>query len=181
MLTKDNHLGSAFLLQPQRATPTAVQLLAYHRGKSLDNYLMQFPTKEFDDDSEFFWDVIATSDRNIPIVEARDEENNVITADVMAGVGGRPFYVVFPEDWWANGNLIVGERVEEYSLRILESGRPEGSNTVYKVELHGGVMNGMPGEELQYGKRFSVDFSPVEAEMSRPVGDSFIILCLLAA
>jgi hypothetical protein len=42
-LTKDNHLGSVFQAQPQRATSTMVQLLAYHRGKSLDTYLSALP------------------------------------------------------------------------------------------------------------------------------------------
>lgn len=35
----------------------------------------------------------------------------------------------------------------------------------------GGVTSGMPAEELQIGKRFSDDFSPVEKEGSRKVGD----------
>lgn len=35
----------------------------------------------------------------------------------------------------------------------------------------GGVTTGMPGEELQLGKRFSDDYSPVEKELSRKVGD----------
>ncbi len=136
MLSKDNHLGSVFALQPQRATNTMVQLLAYNRGKSLYTYLQQFPQKEFESDQEFFWDVVATSHRNIPIVEARDEENNVITTADMAGVNGRPFYVVFPEDWFANGEVIVGELNEAYPLRVLEAGRPEGTNAVYRVELN---------------------------------------------
>lgn len=33
-----------------------VQLLAYHRGKTLDTFLNQFPYKEFQDDSEYYWD-----------------------------------------------------------------------------------------------------------------------------
>ncbi len=161
-----------------------VQLLAYNRGKSLSTYLAAFPSKEFDSDAEYFWDVVATAHRNIPIVEARTEDNTVIAADVMAGVNNRPFYVVFAEDWFANGEVIVGELNEAYPLRVLESGRPEGTNTVYKVELMGGVMTGMPGSELQYGKRFSIDYAPVERELSRPVSDRLIILdilCRLAA
>lgn len=35
----------------------------------------------------------------------------------------------------------------------------------------GGVLTGMPAEELQLGKRFSDDFSPVEKDLSRKVGD----------
>lgn len=169
-LTKDNHLGAAFLSNPQKATNLMVQLLAYYRGKTLDTYLNQFPVKEFETDDEYYWDVIGNSRRNIPIIEARNESGSVI-ASGNAGVGGAPFYVVFPEDWWADGNVIVGELNEVYPLRILGDPRMEGTNAVYKVELMGGVTTGMPAEELALGKRFSVDYSPVEKELSRKVGD----------
>lgn len=58
--------------------------------------------KEFEDDSEYYWDVIGSSRRNIPLIEARDENGNVVTeATGMVGVGTAPFYLVFPEDWFA--------------------------------------------------------------------------------
>lgn len=98
-LTKENHLGSIFQLAPQKASNLMVQLLAYHRGKSLDTFLSQFPVKEFEDDSEYTWDVISSSRRNIPLVEARDENGNTIEG--AAGEGGAPFYLVFGEDWFA--------------------------------------------------------------------------------
>lgn len=55
-LSKENHLGSIFQAQPQKATNLMVQLLAYHRGKSLETFLSKFPTKEFDTDDEYTWD-----------------------------------------------------------------------------------------------------------------------------
>lgn len=104
-LTKENHLGSIFQLAPQKASNLMVQLLAYHRGKSLDTFLSQFPVKEFEDDSEYTWDVISSSRRNIPLVEARDENGTKIESGV-AGEDGAPFYLVFGEDWWARTNAI---------------------------------------------------------------------------
>ena len=102
-LTKENHLGSVFGLAPQKATNLMVQLLAYHRGKTLDTFLNQFPVKEFEDDSEYYWDVIGSSRRNIPLVEARDENGNVVdnATPTMVGAGTAPFYLVFAEDWFA--------------------------------------------------------------------------------
>lgn len=147
-----------------------IQLLAFNRGKSLETYLSQFPVKEFDTDDDYTWDVIGSSRRNIPIIEVRDDGNNIVTSG-MIGVGTSPFYVIFPEDWFADGNVIVGEKNEVYPLRVLGDARMEGQNAVYKVELMGGVTSGMPVEELAYGKRFSVDYSPVERELSRAVGD----------
>ena len=172
MLTKENHLGSIFQLAPQKATNLMVQLLAFYRGKTLDTFLNQFPTKEFEDDSEYYWDVIGSSRRNIPLVEARDENGNVVTSEsANVGAGTVPFYLVFPEDWFADGEYIVGNLNEIYQFRILGEPRMEGTNAVYKVELAGGNTTGCPAERLLAGERFSVEAAFVEKEMSRKVGD----------
>lgn len=169
-LTKENHLGAIFQKQPQKATNLMVQLLASRNGKSLETYLSQFKKKEFETDDEYTWDVIGSSRRNIPLVEARTEAGVVISSGV-AGANGAPFFLVFPEDWFADGNVIVGEKNEVYPLRVLGEGKTEGTNAIYKVELMGGVLAGMPADELTVGKRFSVEYSPVERELSRGVGD----------
>ena len=149
-----------------------VQLLAFYRGKTLDTFLNQFPTKEFEDDNEYYWDVIGSSRRNIPLVEARDENGNVVTSEsANVGAGTAPFYLVFPEDWFADGEYIVGNLNEVYQFRILGEPRMEGTNAVYKVELAGGNTTGCPAERLLAGERFSVEAAFVEKEMSRKVGD----------
>lgn len=111
-LTRENHLGSVFQLAPQKATNLMVQLLAWYRGKTLDTFLSQFPVKEFDDDSEYTWDVIGSSRRNIPLLEARDENGVPVDSEYQdtygnVGAGTAPFYLVFPEDWFADGRLIA--------------------------------------------------------------------------
>lgn len=81
-----------------------VKLLAFRRGKTLETFISKFPTKQFDNDEEFVWDVIGSSKRNIPLVEARDENNNVVTAESPnVGAGTATFYLVFNEAWsnWA--------------------------------------------------------------------------------
>ena len=171
-LTKENHLGSAFLTAPQKATNLMVQLLAYQRGKTLDTFLNQFPVREFEDDSEYTWDVIGSSRRNIPLVEARDENGTVVTLESgMIGVGTAPFYLVFAEDWFADGEYIVGNLNELYQFRVLGDPRMEGTNAVYKVELAGGNTTGCPAERLLAGERFSIEAAFVEKELSRKVGD----------
>lgn len=105
-LTKDNHLGSVFQMAPQKASELMVQLLALHRGKTLDTFLSQFPVKEFNDDSEYYWDIIGTSRRNIPLVEARDENGEVVTIDSgNVGANTAPFKLVFAEDWSKVGRV----------------------------------------------------------------------------
>lgn len=180
MLTKENHLGSIFQLAPQKATNLMVQLLAYYRGKTLDTFLNQFPVREFEDDSEYTWEVIGSSRRNIPLVEARDENGNVVTKDSgMVGAGTAPFKLVFAEDWFALGEFIVGELNELYQFRILKDPEFEGSNVVYVVEMAGGNVDGVPAERLLPGERFSREAAFVEKEMSRKVGDK-LNLCHLA-
>ena len=171
-LTRDNHLGAIFAKAPQKATNLMVQLLAYQRGKTLDTLLNQFPTREFESDEEYTWDVVGSSRRSIPLIEARDENGAVVEdRGQMVGAGTAPFYLVFGEDWFANGEYIVGNLNEVYQFRILDDARLEGSNAVYKVELAGGNTDGVPAERLLAGEKFTVEAAFVEAEMSRKVGD----------
>lgn len=104
-LTRESHLASFMQKNcPQRMSDLMVQLLAFKHGKTLDSLLSSFPTKEFESDNEYFWDVIGSADRNIPLVEARDEDGVVVTAGHgNVGAGTAPFYLVFGEDWskWA--------------------------------------------------------------------------------
>lgn len=169
-LTKANHVSAIYGDKPQLATPVMIRLMEHNYGKSLENYLSKFPTKYFEEDSDIIWHLIGSSRKNIPLYEARDISGNVITSG-MAGVNTEPFYLVFQEDWFADGNVVVGEKNEYYPLRVLGDPRIEGTLYVYKVELMGGVTSGMPADELTMGKRFSDDYSPVEKELSRKVGD----------
>ena len=171
-LTLENHLGAIFQTAPQKASNLMVKLLAYYRGKTLETFLSKFPTKEFEDDTEYYWDIIGSTQRNIPLVEARDEDGTVITAaSANVGAGTAPFYLVFGEDWFADGEFIVGNLNELYQFRILGNARMEGTNAVYKVELAGGNSTGCPSERLLAGERFSVEAAYVEKELSRKVGD----------
>ena len=105
-LTKANHLGSIFQMQPQKATNLMVQLLAWYKGKTLDTFLSKFPVKEFDSSEEYTWDVVGSSRRNIPLVEARTADGTVVDAQSdNVGVNGEPFYLVFPETWFFYGEV----------------------------------------------------------------------------
>lgn len=151
-----------------------VQLLAFYRGKTLDTFLNQFPVKEFEDDSEYYWDVIGSSRRNIPLSYAIDENGQIVDAESgNIGAGTAPFYLVFPEDWFADGEYIVGNLNEIYQFRILGDAIIEGTLAKYRVELAGGNQNGVPAERLLPGERFSVEAAFVEKELSR-----IILLCV---
>ena len=124
--------------------------------------------KEFEDDSEYYWDVISSARKNIPLVEARKEDGTpVVAGDSPVGTNTSPFYLVFAEDYFADGEVIFGNLNQVYPIRVLGEARMEGTNAVYKCELMGGITTGIPAERLQAGERFSVGFAPVERELSR--------------
>ena len=168
-LTKNNHLGAAFRLAPQKATNMMIQLQAYHRGKSLETMLAQFPTKEFDTADEYTWEVIASPRRNIPLVEIR-KNGSASTADKI-GQYGEKFEMVFAEDWFGVDEIIEGPLNELYQIRVLEVARMEGTNAVYKCELWGSAQEtGLPVSYTNAGTLFSVGAAMVESELSRKAG-----------
>lgn len=133
MLTKDNHLASIYQRAPQQVADFMVQLLALNRGKSLESELAKYPTKVFDTDDEFTWQVIGSSRRNIALIEARYADGSVVADGENAGnagIGTEPFYLVFGEDWFADGEVLFGNLNEVYPMRVLGDARMEGTNAV---------------------------------------------------
>lgn len=169
--TKENNLGQAFLLEQQKLADVMVRILAWRRGKSMESMLAKYPTKYFANDEEFYWDVIGSAKKNVPLVEARKADYSVVGPTDTAGANMQVFYLVFAEDYFADGETIVGNLENVYQFRILGNSRQEGSNYVYKVEMTGGNTTGCPGERLQPGERFSVGAAFVEKSFSRKVGD----------
>ena len=174
-VTKDNHLYNIFRMNPQMASDIMTVLISSMHLPTLDTYLTnEVPVKEFEDDTRIFWDVITSSKRNIPLVEARRCDGaKVEPSDVdNVGVGFEPFYLVFPTDWFALGEVIWGNLNEVYPIIIKEMGKAEGTNTVYLCECFGADSSaGIPVERLLAGERFSYGYAPIEKDFSRKVGD----------
>lgn len=170
-MTTKNHLGAIYKTAPQKASNILTKLLAYNYAPTLDSMLSKFPVKYFDTDDEFTWDLIGSMERNYPLVEARYQGSVVASSDSGVGAGKTEFYLVFAERAFSDVNLIVGEKNEIYPIRVLDEPTNEGGNYVYKCELMGNVIDGMPGSELVSGKRFSKDYSPVEDTLSFKGGD----------
>lgn len=171
---KDNHIYGLFRSNPQKASEVMTLLMSSMHLPTLDTYLSrEVPVKEYEDDTELFWDVLTSSRRNIPLVEARKADGTAVKAtDGNIGVGFEPFYLVFAEDWFANGEVLWGNLNEVYPMIVKEEGKAEGTNTVYLVEpfgANGG--DGIPAERLLAGERFSWAYAPVEDNFSRKVGD----------
>lgn len=148
-------------------------MLAANRGKSLDTFLSKFPVKEFDTDDDYYWDVIGSSRKNVPLVECRDENGVVVdtTYSGNVGAGFSMFTLVFPYDWFAEEEVIWGNLNEVYPIQVKSACRFEGTNAVYTVQVYGTNSKGIPAERLLAGERFSVGYAPVERSFSRRVGD----------
>ena len=172
-LTTKSHLASVYQMSPQKASNLMTKLLATNYGSNLESMLSKFPTKYFDSDDDFTWDLIGAYERNFPLVEARWKGSVVNSGTTGVGAGRASFELVFAERAFSDVNVIVGERNEAYQLRILDEPDTEGTNWVYKVELMGNAVDGMPGSELVGGKRFSKEFSIVEDTLSIKGGDIY--------
>lgn len=171
MINPENTLDAMYKRSPQKINNMMIKLLAINRGRSLEALLNKFPTHYINDDRDFYWELIGSSRRNIPLVEVRYQGSVVADTDFNIGEGGVKFDLVFPEMWFHEGETIVGEKNELYPVRIIKEPKPEGTNWVYTVECFGGnTESGIPGEELIRGKRFSVDFAAVGRGLSRDVG-----------
>lgn len=170
-ITKRNHLDSMYPSAQQGVADFMIQLLARNFGNSLETVLSKYPTKYFEDDSEYFWEVIGSARRNIPLVEARKYDGTVVDENSgMVGSNREPFYLVFSEMWFFDGEEIFGELNQVYPMLIKGKPRTEGTNYVYLVELSNGSTNGIPAKRLLAGERFSYGFAPVERGLSKEVG-----------
>ena len=174
-VTKDNHLYSLFRTNPQMASDVMTVLMSSMRLPNLDTYLSkEVPVREYEDDSELFWDIVTSSRRNIPLIEARRCDGTPVQSanEDNVGIGFEPFYLVFPTDWFALGEVLWGNMNEAYPVIVKEAGHAEGTNTVYLVEPFGAhLADGIPAERLLAGEKFSWGYAPVEDNFSRKVGD----------
>lgn len=172
-VTKDNHLYGLFASAPQKADDVMHTLFSSMHLPTLNTYLTkEVPVREYNDDSELFYDIATSANRNIALVEARRSDGSKVVDGANVGVGFEPFYLVFAEDWFADGEVLWGALNEKYPVIVKEQGRMEGTNTVYLVEPFGANgANGIPVERLQPGERFSWGYAPIEDNFSRKVGD----------
>ena len=170
-ITKANHIATLGGINPNVVGEFMTRVMARNFGQSIDFELSKIPTKFFEDDSEFFWDVYGNYRRNIPLVEARDESGTTVTAaSDNVGANGRRFYLVFDEHYFFKGEEIMGNLNQVYPVRIVDEPTSEGTRYVYPCETANASTDGIPAERLLAGERFSYTFAPVERGLSKEVG-----------
>ena len=166
-LTTENHLGAIWQQAPQKVSDMIMNVQQNYFGNNIDSVLAQFPTLEFEDDRDFTWDLQSQGLDNIALVEARIDGTAVTAAD-RPGFNFTTFELVFPKNWFSDTERIVGELNEVYPVLIVGEPIQEGLNFVYTCRMDSGdPAMFMPFDELQAGKKFSGEYSPVERTMSR--------------
>lgn len=168
-LTTRNHLGAIFQSKPQVASKITGVLLQSAGMKNLDTVLNQFPLHYIDDEGDFTWKLVGAHERNIPLIRA--EVGGVAVANDADAVGGGRGVIdlIFGEKWFTDVHVIAGNKPDLYQYRILGEPVQIGVGEFkYSVEIWGGseTLLGVPGTELQYGEKFSIEGAPVERTMS---------------
>ena len=164
-LTTENHLGAIWQMNPQRANNIITKIQQNYFGNDIDSILNKFPVKEFEDDTDYTWDLESQLLDNLALIEARID-GVAVTGASTAGLGFTQFELVFSKDWFSDGEVIVGEKNEAYPIRVLST-RFEGTNVVYTCELMAKAQTDfVPYEEISGNQLFSREFNPVERTMS---------------
>lgn len=172
-VTQRKHIAAIFGMKPNMMDDIMVRAFTANNCPTMETLLKQHTSvRVFDNDEEFTWRMTGTTYKNIPLVEARDENGTVINSGTSGniGQGATVIQLVFPEAYFADQEVIVGELNEYYQFRILGEPVMEGSYAVYDVELMAGAETGIPAERLLPGERFSEEFALVEKELSRKAG-----------
>lgn len=171
-LVTKTHLGYRFGIEPQQASKVATMIHQANFGATVSAYLERFDALLLDSDDAFTWELIANGKKNIPLTRASlTDGGSAVSATDKVGKNYTEFYLVFPEAYFTDVNLIVGERNEVYPIQILDDPKPSGNYWQYRCRLLTGNPDlFIPYEELLPGKRFSKDFSPVEDTLSKKGG-----------
>ena len=165
-LTTQNHLGAIYQIQPQETSKLVTLLYRANRGVNFNIFLQQFGTTTLKSDEDFRWRLQGSSKKNLQLVGCT-VNGSAISTSSRVGKGGARFTLTFPEQYFSDTNLIVGEQNSVYPIRIVGIPVPNGTNWDYECELFTGDPDlFVPYEELVAGKRFSKEWSIVEKTLS---------------
>jgi len=171
-LTTKNHLGAMFGQNQQLFSKTMIKILSASNLNNLDTVLSRLPMKRLDTDDDFTWKLVGSDDKNVALLSAYQEAGTPITSsDNNVGANGTIINLVFPENYFSDVNVLVGEKNEIYQFRVISEPIRSAKGWVYETQLMGANTLGVPGAELVGGKLFSKDFSPVEDTMSVKGGE----------
>lgn len=162
-------LKALYKSQPEKIRKSMVKLNAINYGKTLEDSLEELGVKYVDTLTDFYYEIIANSRRNVQLVEARSNGVLITGSEGQLLENGALIELVFGEDYFFEGEVIVGEKNEKYPVRIIKSPEADGDNVVYTIEAWGSRA-GVPASEFVAGKKFSSEFAPAARGLSTAVG-----------
>lgn len=170
-LTTENHLGSLFALEPQLVSNLIENIYKVNLGDDLISFMNQFPMEYIDDDRPYEWFLQGADEKNIPLIAAyADFDKNALPA--APGINFSRFVLEFPERYFEATDVLVGNKVDLYKLRIVSDPINAGTdNWLYQVELvTGDSFLSVPSQDLALGTRWSKEYSLVEQTLSKRGG-----------
>ena len=174
-VTQMKSLAELGLQMPKNLDKMVTRMWTANYGPAFSNLIDKYAkTMNFETDEDYTWKIMGSTYQNIPLIEARNSDGQVVGTDIttgMVGANGEILQLVFEKNYFGDGTLVLGQHNELYPLRVMGDGSAEGSNWVINVTLMGNAYDGIPVEDLMPGMRFSRSFAPVENELSRRVGN----------
>ena len=170
-LTRETHFINAFGDEPQYLDNIVRNVFMVNYGMSFDDYLNQFGVKYVDEDKFFKWKLRGRDERNIPLLNAWEDEAGTIpvgTTNPRVGIAGTRFYLDFPEKYFTVTQIIKGAK-DMYQLRVMKDPDEIGPNRYrYEVQLVTGDDNFfIPITELKGGSRWAKSHGSVERYLSK--------------
>jgi len=165
-LVRNNHFHSLYEVAPQYAGKVMNKMLSNKYGSNIETYLDGLPSETFETDDDYFWKLQGDHNRNIELVSGSWKGSTITSSTTRVGANHMPFELTFPEKWFDEGHVIVGEKNEIYPIYIESVRRGAAEEWIYTCVSALSSPDGIPGSELTAGKLFSIEFSPVESTMS---------------
>jgi len=166
-LVTTKHLGSLFQKKPLVVDNVINEIYKTNLQNDMVSFVNRFPIMEVEENNYYEWMLQGQHDKNIPLIEAYDENGDAPgTGNFLEpGKNISRFYMLFPEQYFEVGNVIVGHK-EPYHLYITKVS-PKGSNFEYQVELITYDKDlFVPPTELASGTRWSKDYNLVSSTLS---------------
>lgn len=166
-LVTTNHMGMLYQERPTETSDLVTMLYRANKGMNFGMILKQFTPLYCETDADFRWHLQGDARKNIPIIACLIG-GSAITAASKTGLAGARFTLVFPERYFSDTNLIVGEKNSVYPIRLVGIPEPYGAGQwAYTAELFTGDQTlFIPYEELTAGRKFSKEWSIVSKTLS---------------
>lgn len=132
-VTLPQHIAELFAKYPQKLNDVMTRTYTANRPPLMSTILeKKAAVKTFKDDSEYTWDLVGAYENNVSLVECRDEMGTVVDSSYQSkvGQGGAHFQLVFDNQYFADGENLVGEKGSYFLFKITGEPISEGSNTV---------------------------------------------------